>query len=322
MVSERQLSFLEAVREAQEQILERDSRAFILGEDVGVYGGGFGATKGLIEKFPDRVLETPISEAAMTGVAMGSAILGKRPIMEIQFSDFLTVAMDQLVNQIAKIAYTSGGTMTAPVVIRAASGGGTGAGTQHSQSLEAWFAHVPGLHVVMPSNPYDAKGLLMAAVASPDPILVLEPKSLYRTVGDVPEEPYGVELGKIRVLQEGDDLTIIALGAMLPLVQEALEGLPYQVTLVDPVTVSPLDRQGLLEAAMKSDKTLIVTESYGDFGVAAEIMASLVELGYRGQLKRLTSLFSPIPAAQSLESQVRPSVDTIRQTIEEFYREN
>lgn len=318
----RQLSFLEAVREAQEQILERDSRVFILGEDVGVYGGGFGATKGLIEKFPDRVLETPISEAAMTGVAMGSAILGKRPIMEIQFSDFLTVAMDQLVNQIAKIAYTSCGTMTAPVVIRAASGGGTGAGTQHSQSLEAWFAHVPGLHVVMPSNPYDAKGLLMAAVASPDPVLVLEPKSLYRTVGRVPEESYEVELGKVKVLQEGDDLTIIALGAMLPLVQEALEGLPYQVTLVDPVTVSPLDRQGLLEAAMKSDKTLIVTESYGDFGVAAEMMASLVELGYRGRLRRLTSLFSPIPAAQSLESQVRPSVDTIRQTIEEFYRED
>lgn len=318
----RQLSFLEAVREAQEQILERDSRAFILGEDVGVYGGGFGATKGLIEKFPDRVLETPISEAAMTGVAMGSAILGKRPIMEIQFSDFLTVAMDQLVNQIAKIAYTSCGTMTAPVVIRAASGGGTGAGTQHSQSLEAWFAHVPGLHVVMPSNPYDAKGLLMAAVASPDPVLVLEPKSLYRTVGRVPEEPYEVELGKVNVLQEGDDLTIIALGAMLPLAQEALEGLPYQVTLVDPVTISPLDRQGLLEAAMKSDKTLIVTESYGDFGVAAEMMASLVELGYRGRLRRLTSLFSPIPAAQSLESQVRPSVDNIRQTIEEFYRED
>ncbi|MBG9366979.1 transketolase C-terminal domain-containing protein [Streptococcus sp. NLN64] len=318
----RQLSFLEAIREAQEQILEKDSRAFVLGEDVGVYGGGFGATKGLIEKFPDRVLETPISEAAMTGVAMGSAILGKRPIMEIQFSDFLTVAMDPLVNQIAKIAYTSCGTMTAPVVIRAASGGGTGAGTQHSQSLEAWFAHVPGLHVVMPSNPYDAKGLLMAAVARPDPVLVLEPKSLYRTVGNVPEEPYEVDLGKVKVLQEGNDLTIIALGAMLPLVQEALEGLPYQVTLVDPVTVSPLDRHGLLEAAMKSDKTLVVTESYGDFGVAAEIMASLVELGYRGHLKRLTSLFSPIPAAKSLESQVRPSVDTIRQTIEEFYRED
>lgn len=318
----RQLSFLEAVREAQEQILERDPRAFILGEDVGVYGGGFGATKGLIEKFPDRVLETPISEAAMTGVAMGSAILGKRPIMEIQFSDFLTVAMDQLVNQIAKIAYTSGGTMTAPVVIRAASGGGTGAGTQHSQSLEAWFAHVPGLQVVMPSNPYNAKGLLMAAVASPHPVLVLEPKSLYKLEGSVPEEPYEVELGKAKVLQEGEDLTIIALGAMLPLVQEALEELPYQVTLVDPVTVSPLDRQGLLEAAMKSDKTLIVTESYGDFGVAAEIMASLVEQGYRGRLKRLTSLFSPIPAAQSLENQVRPSVATIRQTIEEFFHED
>lgn len=322
MEKERQLSFLEAVREAQKQILEMDPRAFVLGEDIGIYGGGFGATKGLIEQFPDRVLETPISEAAMTGVAMGAAILGKRPIMEIQFSDFLTVAMDQVVNQMAKIAYTSCGSMTAPVVVRAASGGGTGAGTQHSQSLEAWFAHVPGLQVVMPSNPYDAKGLLMAAVASPDPVLVLEPKSLYKTIGYVPEEAYEVELGKVKVIQEGEDLTIIALGAMLPLVQEALESLPYQVTLVDLVTISPLDRQGLLEAAMKSDKTLIITESYGDFGVAAEIMASLVELGYQGRLKRLTSLFSPIPAAQSLENQVRPSVDKICQTIEEFYRED
>lgn len=322
MEKERQLSFLEAVREAQKQILEMDPRAFVLGEDIGIYGGGFGATKGLIEQFPDRVLETPISEAAMTGVAMGAAILGKRPIMEIQFSDFLTVAMDQVVNQMAKIAYTSCGSMMAPVVVRAASGGGTGAGTQHSQSLEAWFAHVPGLQVVMPSNPYDAKGLLMAAVASPDPVLVLEPKSLYKTIGYVPEEAYEVELGKVKVIQEGGDLTIIALGAMLPLVQEALESLPYQVTLVDLVTISPLDRQGLLEAAMKSDKTLIVTESYGDFGVAAEIMASLVELGYQGRLKRLTSLFSPIPAAQSLENQVRPSVDKICQTIEEFYRED
>lgn len=322
MEKERQLSFLEAVREAQKQILEMDPRAFVLGEDIGIYGGGFGATKGLIEQFPDRVLETPISEAAMTGVAMGAAILGKRPIMEIQFSDFLTVAMDQVVNQMAKIAYTSCGSMMAPVVVRAASGGGTGAGTQHSQSLEAWFAHVPGLQVVMPSNPYDAKGLLMAAVASPDPVLVLEPKSLYKTIGYVPEEAYEVELGKVKVIQEGGDLTIIALGAMLPLVQEALESLPYQVTLVDLVTISPLDRQGLLEAATKSDKTLIVTESYGDFGVAAEIMASLVELGYQGRLKRLTSFFSPIPAAQSLENQVRPSVDKICQTIEEFYRED
>ncbi|MHB9782160.1 alpha-ketoacid dehydrogenase subunit beta [Streptococcus sp. 10F2] len=322
MEKERQISFLEAVREAQKQILEMDPRAFVLGEDIGIYGGGFGATKGLIEQFPDRVLETPISEAAMTGVAMGAAILGKRPIMEIQFSDFLTVAMDQVVNQMAKIAYTSCGSMTAPVVVRAASGGGTGAGTQHSQSLEAWFAHVPGLQVVMPSNPYDAKGLVMAAVVSPDPVLVLEPKSLYKTIGYVPEEAYEVELGKVKVIQEGEDLTIIALGAMLPLVQEALESLPYQVTLVDLVTISPLDRQGLLEAAMKSDKTLIVTESYGDFGVAAEIMASLVELGYQGRLKRLTSLFSPIPAAQSLENQVRPSVDKICQTIEEFYRED
>ncbi|MCU0082139.1 alpha-ketoacid dehydrogenase subunit beta [Streptococcus danieliae] len=322
MDKERQLSFLEAVREAQEQILEQDPRVYVLGEDVGVYGGSFGATKGLIEKFPDRILETPISEAAITGVAMGSAILGKRPILEIQFSDFLTVAMDQLVNQIAKIAYVSCGTMTAPVVIRAASGSGTGAGTQHSQSLESWFAHIPGLQVVMPSNAYDAKGVLMAAVASPHPVLVLEPKSLYKTVGIVPETPYQVELGKAKVLQKGADLTIIALGAMVPLVQEVLAELPYQVTLVDPVTVSPLDRCGLLEAAQESDKTLIVTESYGDFGVAAEIMASLVERGYRGQLRRLTSLFSPIPAAQSLEQQVRPIAEKIRQVIEELCSEN
>ena len=162
----------------------------------------------------------------------------------------------------------------------------------------------------------------MAAVASPHPVLVLEPKSLYKTVGTVPETSYQVELGKAKVLQQGSDLTIIALGAMVPLVQEVLAELPYQITLVDPVTVSPLDRQGLLEAAQESDKTLIVTESYGDFGLAAEIMASLVERGYRGQLRRLTSLFSPIPAAQSLEQQVRPTAEKIRQVIEELCSEN
>src|SRR6188768_3844311 len=193
----REITYLEAVREAMVQKMQQDPDVFLLGEDIGVYGGAFGVSRGMLEEFgPERIRDTPISEAAIAGAATGAALMGMRPIMEIMFMDFLTISMNQLVNQAAKIHFMFGGKASVPMVIRAPGGSGTGAAAQHSQSLEAWFAHVPGLKVVQPSTPHDAKGLLLAAIDDPNPVLIFEHKLLYKTKGPVPAEPYRVPLGQ------------------------------------------------------------------------------------------------------------------------------
>lgn len=319
MIAER-LTYLAAVNQTLEQVLEIYPESFILGEDVGAYGGAFGATAGLQERFPDRVLETPISEAAITGLATGAALMGKRPILEIQFGDFLTVAMDQIVNQLAKIPYIT--RQDLPVVIRVATGAGTGAGVQHSQSLEAWFAHVPGLQVLSPSNAYDAKGLLLGAVASGKPTLIFEPKTCYKETSLVPKETYQLPLGRSQIVAEGTDVTVVAVGSMVPLVEQAIRQISFSVNLLDLRSIAPLDRAGIFQAASKTGRVLVVTESYGAFGLAAEVMAGLVEQGFSGKMKRLTSEFTPIPAAQSLESKTLPSVDDIVREIEGMMHEN
>lgn len=319
MIAER-LTYLAAVNQTLEQVLEIYPESFILGEDVGAYGGAFGATAGLQERFPDRVLETPISEAAITGLATGAALMGKRPILEIQFGDFLTVAMDQIVNQLAKIPYIT--RQDLPVVIRVATGAGTGAGVQHSQSLEAWFAHVPGLQVLSPSNAYDAKGLLLGAVASGKPTLIFEPKTCYKETSLVPKETYQLPLGRSQIVAEGIDVTVVAVGSMVPLVEQAIRQTSFSVNLLDLRSIAPLDRAGIFQAASKTGRVLVVTESYGAFGLAAEVMAGLVEQGFSGKMKRLTSEFTPIPAAQSLESKTLPSVDDIVREIEGMMHEN
>lgn len=319
-MTDRRLSYVAALREGLEQLLERVPEAFILGEDVGAYGGAFGAIAGLQERFPDRVLETPISEAAITGLATGAALMGKRPILEIQFGDFLTVAMDQIVNQLAKIPFITG--LDVPVIIRVATGAGTGAGAQHSQSLEAWFAHVPGLQVLLPSNAYDAKGLLFAALESSKPTLIFEPKTCYKKESLVPCQPYQVALGKSKVVSPGQDVTVIAVGSTVSLVQQAMQETDISIHLLDLVSLAPLDRAGIFQAAEKTGRVLIVTESYGAFGLAAEVMASLAERGFSGKMKRLTSQFSPIPAAQGLETAVLPSVEGILKELEGIMHEN
>lgn len=308
-MTKEQLTYIQAVNQALEQVLVAYPESFILGEDVGVYGGAFGATAGLKERFLDRVLETPISEAAITGLATGAALLGKRPILEIQFADFLTVAMDQIVNHLAKFPYLIEKDL--PVIIRVATGAGTGAGMQHSQSLEAWFSHVPGLQVLIPSNAYDAKGLLLGAVASGKPTLIFEPKSCYQKTSLVPKKPYQLALGRSRVLSEGNDLTVVAVGSMVSLVEKAILQTNLSVHVLDLRSIAPLDRHGLYQAAKKTGRVLIVTESYGAFGLAAEVMASLFEAGFRGQMRRLTSRFTPIFAAKYLESTILPSVEDI-----------
>src|SRR5436190_15626527 len=211
----RQLSYAEAIREALAQAMEADPRVFLFGEDVGVYGGAFGVSGDLLKRFgPERVIDTPISELGLAGAAVGAALTGMRPVLEIQFSDFVTLAMEQIVNQAAKIRFMFGGNASVPMVVRLPGGSGTGAAAQHSQSLEAWFAHVPGLKVVQPSTPHDAKGLLLAAIDDPNPVLIFEHKLLYKMKGHVPEEPYRTPIGKANICREGRDISIIAAGIM------------------------------------------------------------------------------------------------------------
>ena len=211
----REISYAEAIREALRQEMQRDASVFLLGEDIGVYGGAFGVTQGLLDEFgPERVRDTPISEAVIAGAAAGAALTGMRPVSEIMFMDFTSLAMEQLVNQAAKTRYMFGGKAKVPMVLRTPAGSGTGAAAQHSQSLEAWFVHVPGLKVVMPSTPYDAKGLLVSAIRDDNPVIFVEQKLLYRIKGPVPEELYTVPLGVAEVKRQGRDLTIVATGVM------------------------------------------------------------------------------------------------------------
>lgn len=309
-------TYQEALNDGLRQILSTLPEAYILGEDVGTYGGGFGVTKGLVLDFPDRVLDTPISEAAITGVATGSALLGKRPILEIQFSDFLTVAIDQIVNEAAKIHFLSQGSQSVPMVIRAASGSGTGASAQHSQSFENWFTHVPGLIVAMPSNAYDAKGILVSAVKNNNPVIIFEPKSLYKTAMEVPDELYEVPLGVAKQVQSGDDLTIIAIGRMVDVAKEVANHLSYGIEIMDPVTLSPLDIDILAASAKKTGRVLILSEATQQSGISAEIFAQLIEAGFDGKISRLGAKFMPISAAKSVELGQIPTQADIVQAID------
>src|SRR5690625_341072 len=212
----RTTTYREAIREALQYKLEHDERVFLLGEDIGIYGGAFGVTKGLFEQFgKERVRDTPISELGITGVAVGAALTGMRPVVDIQFSDFLTLALDQIVNQAAKLRYMYGGVVKVPLVIRTPSGAGTGAASQHSQSLEAWLAHIPGLKVVQPASPYCAKGLVMEAIRDPNPVIVYEHKLLYDLKGPVPKEPYTIPFGKANIVKSGTDVTVVATGMLV-----------------------------------------------------------------------------------------------------------
>mgnify|MGYP005839249821 CR=1 FL=1 len=274
---------IEAIRDALDEEMARDERVIVLGEDVGVKGGVFLATKGLLERYgPDRVIDTPLSESAIVGAAIGAAMNGLRPVAEIQFADFIHPAMDQIINEAARIRYRSNGGWGCPLVVRAPYGAGIRGGLYHSQSVEAFFAHVPGLKVVIPSNPRDAKGLLKAAIRDEDPVIYLEPKKGYRLIsGEVPDDPdWIVPIGPAEVVQEGRDLTLVAYGMMLHASLEAVrmvepEGISVEV--VDLRTLAPLDRQTLVESVKKTGKALIVYEDNRTLGMGAEIAAILAE---------------------------------------------
>ena len=315
----REISYMEAIREAIRQAMKEDERVFVIGEDIGVYGGAFGVTAGLIDEFgPERIIDTPISEAGIAGACVGSAITGMRPIGEIQFSDFVVIAMDQIVMQGAKMRFMFGGKVEVPFVMRLATGSGTGAAAQHSESLENWFVHVPGLKVVMPSSPYDAKGLLLSSIAENNPVMFFEHKVLYKTKGSVPEKMYTIPLGKSHVIREGKHLTVIATSVMVLRAKEAAEVLAKEgidIEIIDPRTVKPLDMDPIIASVIKTGKALVVHEAVKTGGFGGEISASIMESEAFGYLEapviRLAGLDMPIPYNRTLEYHAVPQVENI-----------
>lgn len=322
----REITYAEAIREAMSEEMRRSDDVFIMGEDIGVYGGAFGVTVGMIDEFgAERVRDTPISEAVIVGAATGAAVTGMRPIAEIQFSDFITIGMDQLVNQAAKIRYMFGGKAKVPMVLRAPAGSGTGAAAQHSSSMEAWYTHVPGLKVVTPSTPYDAKGLLKSAIRDDNPVVFLEQKLLYRVKGAVPEGEYTIPLGTSEVKREGRDVTIVTWGRMVQRCLEVAERLAkegVEIEVIDPRTLLPLDDAPIIASAKKTGRVLIVHEAVQTGGFGGEIVARIndSEAFYYldAPVKRLGGLDVPIPYNPTLEANVVPTVDTIETKVREL----
>lgn len=321
----RKVTYRDALREALREEMARDPSVFLLGEDIGrCWGGAFKVTKGLAEEFSEeRVRDTPISESAIVGTGVGAAITGMRPVVEIMFGDLTSLAMDQIANQAAKIRYMFGGQATCPLVIRTPFGAGVNIAAHHSQSLEAWFMHVPGLYVAVPSTPYDAKGLLKAAIRGDNPILFCEHKLLYPMEGEVPEEEYTVPFGTADIKKEGSDVTIVATLYMVHLALRAAEVLEKQgvnVEVVDPRTLTPLDKQAIIRSVKKTGRIVIVSEDCKTAGVSAEIAASVAEeaLDYLdAPIKRLAEPDTPIPFSPTLEQYVIPNEKSIVRAVME-----
>lgn len=312
-----QTTYLEAVREALREEMERDERVFLMGEDIGVYGGAFQVTEGLLDRFgPERVLDTPLSELALVGAAIGASYMGLHPIVEFQFIDFVSCGFDQIVNFAAKSRYRTG--VGCPVTLRGPCGGGVRGGPFHSQNPEMWFVHTPGLKVVAPATAYDAKGLLKAAIRDPDPVLFLEHKFLYRRIKeDLPGEEYLVPIGKAKVVRLGDQLTIVTYGAMLHKCLEAAEDLAKEgisVEIIDLRTLYPLDRPTVVESVKKTNKLMIVHEDVRTGGIAGEIAISVTEEAFEwldGPILRVTAPDTPVPFAPALEDFFQPQVKDI-----------
>ncbi|HMK01621.1 MAG TPA: alpha-ketoacid dehydrogenase subunit beta [Reyranella sp.] len=315
----RELSYAQAIQEAMAIAMDMDERVFLMGEDIGVYGGAFQVTGDLVERYgADRVIDTPISELGGAGVAVGAALTGMRPIFEFQFSDFATLAMEQIVNQAAKMRFMLGGEVSVPVVMRFPAGSGTGAAAQHSQSLEAWLGHVPGLKVIQPATPYDAKGMLLAAVADPDPVMIFEHKLLYKMKGPVPAGYYTVPIGKADVRREGRDLTIVATSIMVQKALDAaaaLESEGIDVEVVDLRTIRPMDKQTVIDSVKKTSRLMCVYEAVKTLGIGAEVSAMIAESEAFDYLDapivRLGGAETPIPYNPELEKAVVPQVPDI-----------
>jgi len=318
------ITYLEAIRDALREEMRRDPNVFLLGEDIGIHGGAFTVTKGLIDEFgAKRIRNTPISEGAIVGAAVGAAMKGLRPVAEIMFVDWITLAMDQVVNQAAKISYMFSGQYKVPLVIRAPSGGGGGKGiaAQHSQSFEAWFTHVPGLKVAIPATPYDAKGLLKTAIRDDNPVLFLEQKALYMLRGEIPEEDYTVPLGQARVVRQGKDVTLVTFGAFLQRALEAvarLEGEGIDVEIIDLRTVKPMDIDTIIASVKKTNRLVIAHEAAKMCGVGAEIAATIAEeaLDYLdAPIQRIGARDVPVPYSDSEEACVLPQSSEVDEKV-------
>ena len=318
-MSTRELTFAQAIREALDEEMARNDQIIVMGEDVGVWGGVFRATEGLYQKYgADRVIDTPLSEEGFVGLAVGAAMTGMHPVAEIMFGDFITLTMDQIVNQAAKMRYMTGGQIEVPMVVRATMGGGRSSGAQHSQSWHAWFAHVPGLKVVVPSTPFDAKGLLKTALRDPNPVLFFEDKVMYAKVkGPVPEEEYTIPFGVADVKRPGKDVTLIALSRMIHptlAAAERLAGEGIDAEVIDPRTLTPLDEATLIDSVKKTGGAVIVDEGYNRFGATAELAAVLAYGAFDyldAPIERLGAMDVPIPFSPVLEFATIPDEDKV-----------
>jgi acetoin:2,6-dichlorophenolindophenol oxidoreductase subunit beta len=318
----REITFAEAVVEALWEEMKRDERVFVMGEDVGRFGMVYMAIPKLWKEFGDeRMRDTPISEAAIVGFALGAAVTGLRPVAEIMFCDLMAVAMDQIVNQVAKIRYMFGGNIRVPLVIRTTLGGLRRTAAQHSQSLESWFTHIPGLKVVMPSSPYAAKGLLKTAIRDDNPVIILEHQQLMKTKGPVPEEEYLLPLGQAEIVREGKDLTVVATSLMVTRVLNAakeLEKYNIDIEVIDPRTLNPLDKKTILSSVQKTGRLLVVHQASRTSGFGAEIGAMVAEEGFEhlvSPIRRIGSYDVPVPFSPQMEDFVIPSEQKIVKEI-------
>ncbi|MGA8310479.1 MAG: alpha-ketoacid dehydrogenase subunit beta [Terriglobales bacterium] len=316
--TERELTFGQAIREALAEEMRRDPTVCILGEDVAEAGTPFKVLSGMVEEFgKDRVLDTPISEAGFTGLAVGAAMTGLRPVVDIMFGDFITLTMDQMVNQAAKVHYMSGGKWKVPMVMRTTLGATRRSAAQHSQSLHAWFCHVPGLKVVLPSTPYDAKGLLKAAIRDENPVVFFEDKMMYKLKGAVPAEDYTLPLGVADVKRVGEDITLVATSSMVQVALGAatmLEAIGLSAEVVDPRTMWPLDEKTLIDSVKKTSRAIVLDEGYERYGVTAEL-ASVIATGafynLDAPVKRMGAMHVPIPFSPPLEDVTVPTEQTV-----------
>ena len=330
-------TFRQALNEALHLEMSRDKNVIIFGEDVcggtggtgekDAWGGAFGVTKGLLSEFgPDRIMDTPITESAFVGAAVGAAMTGLRPVTEIMFVDFLGVCFDQIFNQAAKVRYMFGGKADMPMVLRASYGAGASSASQHSQALYPIFTHIPGLKVVVPSNPYDAKGLLINAIRDEDPVIFLEHKMLYDFSGEVPDEAYTVPFGEAGIVREGEDVTLISLGKMVNVCQEAADELAKEnvaASILDLRTISPLDEETILEFTEETGRVVVVDEAYPRCGVAADVSSIIVEKAFsdlKAPIKKVTPPHSPVPYAPNLEQAFLPSSQNVIDAVKEVIR--
>ncbi len=317
---ERELTFAEAIREALAEEMRRDARIVILGEDVAEAGTPFKVLSGLVEEFgTEHVIDTPISEPGFTGLGVGAAMTGMRPVVDIMFGDFLTLAMDQIVNQAAKVHYMSGGKMKVPIVFRTTLGATRRSAAQHSQSLHAWMSHVPGLKVVVPSTPYDAKGLLKTAIRDDNPVVFFEDKMMYKLKGPVPEQEYTIPFGQADIKRTGEDITLVATSSMVQVAMGAADKLSQigiSAEIVDPRTTKPLDKQTLIDSAKKTSRAIVIDEGYESYGVTAEITSVIADGAFYyldAPVKRMGAMDVPIPFSPALEDLTVPTEDTVFQ---------